>query len=65
MTNKMTKELNKFVNIVSQNRHKVEYTSLYFGLSCVPTFMLHGRGKYKYIYWYCVYKLMLTTMLKL
>lgn len=65
MTDKMTKELNKFVEIVSQNRHKLHYTNLYFKLSCAPTFMLHSRGKYKYTYWYHVYKLMLTTMLKL
>lgn len=65
MTDKMTKELNKFVYIVCNNRHSLHYISLYFELSCVPTFMLHSRGKYKYIYWYYVYKLMLTTMLKL
>lgn len=65
MTDKMTKELNKFVDIVCQNRHKIEYFNLYFELSSVPSFMLHSRGKYKYIYWYYIYKLMLTTMLKL
>ena len=63
MTNKMTKELNKFVDFVYQNRH--EYFNLYFELSSNPSFMLHSRGKYKYVYWYHVYKLMLTTMLKL
>lgn len=65
MTDKMTKELNKFVDIVCNNRHNLHYISLYFELSSVPSFMLHSRGKYKYIYWYYVYKLMLTTMLKL
>ena len=65
MTDKITKELNKFVNFVSRNRHKIEYSNLYFELSSVPSFMLHGRGKYKYIYWYHIYKLMLTTVLKL
>lgn len=61
MTDKMTKELSKFVEIVSQNRHKIEYFNLYFELSSVPSFMLHSRGKYKYIYWYYIYKLMLIT----
>lgn len=61
MTDKMTKELNKFVDFVCQNRHKIEYFNLYFKLSSVPSFMLHSRGKYKYIYWYYVYKLMLMT----
>ena len=32
MTDKMTKELNKFVDIVCQNRHKIEYFNLYFEL---------------------------------
>lgn len=61
MTDKMIKELNRFVDIVCQNRHKLHYISLYFELSSVPSFMLHSRGKYKYMYWYYVYKLMLTT----
>lgn len=61
MTDKMTKKLNKFVDFVCQNRHKIEYFSLYFELLSVPSFMLHSRGKYKYIYWYYVYKLMLIT----
>nr|DAV32717.1 MAG TPA: hypothetical protein [Caudoviricetes sp.] len=59
MTDKITKELNKFVDSVCQNRYKIEY--LYFKLSSIPSFMLHNRGKYKYIYWYYVYKLMLIT----
>lgn len=63
MTDRMIKELNKFVDFVYQNRH--EYFNLYFKLSSVPSFMLHSRGKYKYMYWYYVYRLMLTTMLKL
>lgn len=63
MTDKMTKELNKFVDFVCQNRH--EYFNLYFELSSVPLFMLHSRGKYKYMYWYHVYKLMLIAILKL
>lgn len=32
MTDKMTKELNKFVDFVCQNRHKIEYFNLY--LNC-------------------------------
>lgn len=61
MTDKMIKELNKFVDTVYQNRHKIEYFSLYFELSSVPSFMLHSQGKYKYMYWYYIYKLMLMT----
>lgn len=59
MINKMTRELNKFVNIVHDNRHEFIYFDLYYQLSKIPTFMLHSRGKYKYIFWYHVYKLML------
>lgn len=65
MTDKMTKKLNKFVEIVCDDRNKIEYFNLYFELPSVPSFILHSRGKYKYVYWYYVYKLMLTTMLKL
>lgn len=61
MTDKITKELNKFVNIVHNNRHEFEYFNLYYQLSKIPSFMLHNRGKYKYTFWYHVYKLMLTS----
>lgn len=61
MTNKMTRKLNRFVNIVHHNRHEFVYFNLYFELSSVSSFMLHSRGKYKYMYWYYIYKLMLMT----
>ena len=57
-----SKYLDKLIEYMTiQNRHKIEYFNLYFELSSVPSFMLHSRGKYKYIYWYYVYKLMLMT----
>ena len=61
MTDKMTKELNKFVGFVCQNRHKIEYFNLYFELPSVLSSMFYSRGKYKYMYWYYIYKLMLIT----
>lgn len=61
MTDKMTKELNKFVDFVCQNRHKIEYFNLYFELPSVLSSIFHSRGKYKYMYWYYIYKLMLIT----
>ena len=61
MTDKMTKKLNKFVDIICDDRHKIEYFNLYFELPSVLSFMLHSKGKYKYMYWYYVYKLMLMT----
>lgn len=61
MTDKITRELNKFVNIINNSRNNIEYFDVYIKILYMPTFMLYGRGKYKYMYWYYVYKIMLTT----
>lgn len=61
MSEKIIRKLNKFVNIINDNRHNIEYFDAYIKISQIPTFILYGRGKYKYIYWYYVYKIMLTT----
>lgn len=61
MSEKITRELNKFVNIINDNRNNIEYFDSYIKISQMPTFILYGRGKYKYMYWYYIYKIMLTT----
>lgn len=61
MFKKITRELNKFVNIINDNRNNIEYFDSYIKISHMPTFILYGRSKYKYMYWYYVYKIMLTT----
>lgn len=61
MKNKITKELNKFINIIQDNRNNIEYFDAYIKISHMPTFILYGRGKYKYMYWCYVYKIILTT----
>jgi hypothetical protein len=61
MSKKITRELNKFVNIINDNKNNIEYFDAYIKISHMPTFILYGRGKYKYMYWYYVYKIMLTT----
>lgn len=61
MSEKITRELNKFVNIINDNKNNIEYFDAYIKILHMPTFILYGRGKYKYMYWYYVYKIMLTT----
>lgn len=61
MSEKITRELNKFVNIINNSRNNIEYFDAYIKISLMPTFILYGRGKYKYMYWYYIYKIMLTT----
>lgn len=61
MSEKTTRKLNKFVNIINDNRNNIEYFDAYIKISHIPTFILYGRGKYKYMYWYYIYKIMLTT----
>lgn len=61
MSKKITRELNKFVSIINDNRNNIEYFDAYIKISHMPTFILYGRNKYKYMYWYYVYKIMLTT----
>ena len=61
MFKKTTRELNKFVSIINDNRNNIEYFDAYIKISHMPTFILYGRVKYKYMYWYYVYKIMLTT----
>ena len=61
MIDKTIRELNKFVNIINNNRNNIEYLNAYIKILYMPTFILYGRGKYKYMYWYYVYKIMLTT----
>lgn len=62
MTNKMTRELNRFVNIVQDNRHDIRYMNLYDRLITIPSYMLFSKGKYKYMFWYHAYKLILLVM---
>ena len=61
MSEKITRELNKFVNIINNNRNNIEYFDAYIKILYMPTFMLYGLGKYKYMYWYYIYKIILTT----
>lgn len=61
MSEKITRELNKFVNIINNSRNNIEYFDAYIKILYMPTFMLYGRGKYKYMYWYYIYKIILTT----
>lgn len=61
MSEKITRKLNKFFNIINDNRHNIEYFNAYIKISHMPTFILYGRGKYKHMYWYYVYEIMLTT----
>ena len=62
MKNKITKELNKLINIIQDNRHDIRYMDLYNRLSTIPSYMLFSKGKYKYIFWYHAYKLILSAM---
>lgn len=61
MSEKITRELNKFVNIINNSRNNIEYFDTYIRILYMPTFILYGRGKYKYMYWYYIYKIILTT----
>lgn len=62
MKNKITKKLNKFVNIIRDNRHDIKYMDLYNRLSTIPSYMLFSKGKYKYMFWYHTYKLILLAI---
>lgn len=62
MSKKITKELNKFINIIQDNRHDIKYMDLYNRLSTIPSYMFFSKGKYKYIFWYHAYKLILLAM---
>lgn len=61
MSEKITRELNKFVNIINNSRNNIEYLDAYIKILYIPTFMLYDQGKYKYMYWYYIYKIILTT----
>lgn len=62
MKNKITKELNKFINIIRNNRHDIRYMDLYDRLTTISSYMLFSKGKYKYMFWYHAYKLILLDM---
>lgn len=62
MSEKITKELNKFVNIINNSRNNIEYMNLYNRLSAIPSYMLFSKGKYKYMFWYHAYKLILLAI---
>lgn len=62
MSKKITRELNKFINIIQDNRHDIRYMDLYNRLSAIPSYMLFSKGKYKYMFWYHTYKLILLAI---
>lgn len=62
MSEKITRELNKFVNIINNNRNNIEYFDTYIKISHIPTFILFSKGKYKYMFWYHAYKIILLAM---
>lgn len=62
MKNKITKELNKFIDIIRNNRHDIRYMDLYDRLTTIPSYMLFSKGKYKYMFWYHAYKLILLAI---
>lgn len=62
MSEKITRELNKFINIIQDNRHDIKYMNLYNILSTIPSYMLFSKGKYKYMFWYHAYKLILLVI---
>lgn len=62
MSEKIIRELNKFINIIQDNRHDIRYMNLYDRLSTIPAYMLFSKGKYKYMFWYHAYKLILLAM---
>ena len=62
MSEKITKELNKFIDIIRNNRHDIRYMDLYDRLITIPSYMLFSKGKYKYMFWYHAYKLILLAM---
>ena len=62
MKNKITKELNKFIDIIRNNRHNIRYMDLYDRLTTIPSYMLFSKGKYKYMFWYHAYKIILLAM---
>lgn len=59
MKNKITKELNTFINIIQDNRHDIKYMGLHNKLTTIPSYMLFSKGKYKYIFWYHAYRIIL------
>lgn len=62
MSRKITRKLNTFINIIQDNRHDIRYMDLYNRLSSIPSYMLFSRGKYKYMFWYHAYKLILLAI---
>lgn len=62
MSEKITRKLNKFINIIQDNRHDIKYMDLYNKLSTIPSYMFFSKGKYKYMFWYHAYKLILLAM---
>ena len=62
MSKKIIRELNTFINIIQDNKHDIEYINLYNRLSAIPSYMLFSKGKYKYMFWYHAYKLILLTI---
>ena len=62
MSEKITRELNKIINIIQDNRHDIKYMNLYNRLSTIPSYILFSKGKYKYMFWYHAYKLILLAI---
>ena len=62
MSEKITRKLNKFINIIQDNRHDIRYMDLYNKLFTIPSYMLFSKGKYKYMFWYHAYKIILLAM---
>ena len=62
MSEKIIRELNTFINIVQDNRHDIKCMNLYNRLSVIPSYMLFSKSKYKYMFWYHAYKLILLAM---
>ena len=62
MKNKITKELNTFINIIQDNRHDIRYMDLYNKFSVIPSYMLFSKGKHKYMFWYYAYKTILLAI---
>lgn len=62
MKNKITKELNTLINIIQDNRHNIRCMDLYDRLSAIPSYMLFSKGKYKYMFWYHAYKIILLVI---
>lgn len=56
MTDKIIKELNKYINMIRANKYSsIRYIKIINNISILPKIFKFNRGPYQYVFWYFVY----------